>query len=157
MKKDILSHLSATKSLFTLHQRKYGEGNVFTRVCHFVHRGGGRACLFSACITGHIIGLPNLCVCVGGGGGVLPYLCVCGGGLPYLEGSVCMQTPPPPSQVRQTPTHTPTHEYNRIPSTSGRYASYWNAYLLAVRIPSVVMLALTRLKMGFNPIPKRQR
>ena len=37
--------------MLTNHKRSLGQGNAFTPVCHFVHRGGVG---FSACITGHM-------------------------------------------------------------------------------------------------------
>ena len=83
---------------------------IFSQVCviHSVHRG---VCLFPACITGD---MREVC---------------------FLPG-----TPPSPQasrntlpQVRQTPTPTKApslpYGYYWIWSTSGQYASYWNAYL----------------------------
>ena len=94
------------KFLFYRPQRSCGQGNIFTPVCHSVHRGEG--------------------VCL----------------------SACWDTPPgadtppgtenrhPPGadtpQSRHTPrTKPPPREAeSSIRSTSGRYASYWNAFLL---------------------------
>ena len=86
-------------------QRSCGQGNIFTPVCHSVHRGGG---------------LPQ---------------CVMGCHPPHPrsrhppEQTPPEQTPPgadPPSSPEQTP---PREADSSIRSTSGRYASYWNAFL----------------------------
>ena len=78
-------------------QTKFGQGNIFTPVCHSVHRG----------------------VCLKGGsatrGGCMQRVCL-QGGLPPGEG---LGRPPSPIG------------YYEIRSMIGRYASYWNAFLLA--------------------------
>ena len=35
------SHLNQSLHIFTARKRSLGQGNIFTRVCHSVHRGGG--------------------------------------------------------------------------------------------------------------------
>ena len=59
-------------AFFTARKRSLGQGNVFTPVCHSVHRGGVS---FPACITGHM----NDQGCLHRGGSVC------------LEGGVCLQ------------------------------------------------------------------
>ena len=89
-------------------QRSCGQGNIFTPVCHSVHRGG--VCL-SACwdATPRSRHHP-------------PGLCT----LPSR-----LRTPPrttyPPGL--RTP---PRAADSSIRSTSGRYASYWNAFLFSL-------------------------
>ena len=80
---------------FSLHyrpQRSCGQGNIFTPVCHSVHRGGA---------------LPQ---------------CMLGYQHPPDH------TPPPPEQTPPPPREADSS----IRSTSGRYASYWNAFLLYI-------------------------
>ena len=96
-------------------QRSCGQGNIFTPVCHSVHRGEG--------------------VC----------LSACWDTIPRIRHQPPPdQTPPPrpgrtpqtrqtPPQARQTPPwtrQTPQEADSSIRSTSGRFASYWNAFLL---------------------------
>ena len=92
-------------------QQSCGQGNIFTPVCHSVHRGGLPQCML--------------------------------GYHPPREQSPLEQTPqsrhplgqtpPPPEQTppKQTPPweQTPPEADSSIRSTSGRYASYWNAFL----------------------------
>ena len=74
-------------------QRSCGQGNIFTPVCHSVHRGGG----------------------------VLP--------------KCMLEYHTPPEQTPPEQTHPPRADTpppgpdSSIRSTSGRYASYWNAFL----------------------------
>ena len=85
---------------------KLGQGNVFTGVCDSVHRGG------SASVHA---GIP----------------------LPPSRNPPRADPPGPgrPPRSRQTPPHsTPPEADCSIRSTSGRYASYWNAFLLLLRI-----------------------
>ena len=38
--------------IFTARKRSLGQGNIFTPVCHSVHRGGGmHGCLGGACVV----------------------------------------------------------------------------------------------------------
>ena len=94
--------LNITCNIITARKRSLEQGNVFTPVCHSVHKGGGW--LPSMHYRSHDQG-----VCIQGVG----------------------QTPPP------------CMGYCRIRSTSGRYASYWNAFLLA-------MLITISLEMAFE-------
>ena len=101
-------------------QRSCGQGNIFTPVCHSVHRGG-----------------------------VLPQ-CMLGYHPPWDQADPPGSDPPgtrqtpldqtPPPETRQTPPdQTPPQDQadplppreadSSIRSTSGRYASYWNAFL----------------------------
>ena len=93
--------------IITARKRNLRQGNVFIPVCHSVHRGEVG---FPAGITGHITrgsasrgGLPP-------GGSASRGVCLQGG-------------------LHQGSGQTPTPEHYRIRSTSGRYASYWNAFL----------------------------
>ena len=79
-------------------QRSCGQGNIFTPVCHSVHRG---VCL-SAC---------------------------------WDTNTPPEQTPPweqnpPPEQTPPGADTPPREADSSIRSTSGRYASYWNEFLL---------------------------
>ena len=69
-------------------QRSCGQGNIFTPVCHSVHRGG--------------------------------------------SASVHVGIPPPP----------------RIRSTSGRYASYWNAFLFHTAQRQIQIPIRVRIRIG---------
>ena len=91
-------------------QRSCGQGNIFTPVCHSVHRGG------SAPLPGRT---------------PLPWRTPparenpppCQGELPLPA----RETPPPPG-----PDPPPREADCSIRSTSGRYASYWNAFLFCM-------------------------
>ena len=104
-------------------QRSCGQGNIFTPVCHSVHRGGGGSASMHA-------GIPPP-----------------GPGRPPQTRQTTPQEQTPP-RTRQTPLgadtpqeqtpreqtspweQTPPREADSsIRSTSGRYASYWNAFL----------------------------
>ena len=89
-------------------QRSCGQGNIFTPVCHSVHRGG----VLPQCMLGY---------------------------QPPLSGS---RHPP------RTRHHPPGGEADSsIQSTSGRYASYWNAFLFINRFSS---LSFQAVEAGFN-------
>ena len=75
-------------------QRSCGQGNIFTPVCHSVHRGG--FCLSARWDT-----------------------------TPPHPGADTPPGPDPPGA------DTPREADSSIRSTSGRYASYWNAFLLS--------------------------
>ena len=88
---------------------------------------------FMICIITTREGCFHRCLSVHGGGGW--------GCLPLVPGEVCQTLPPlgrhpPPGQ---TPllgqTHTPCAVHAGIRSTSGRYASHWNAFLLRLCMP----------------------
>ena len=81
-------------------QRSCGQGNIFTPVCHSVHRGG-----LLQCMLGYHPPGPD-------------------------------PTPPEPDPRDQTPpgadapqSRPPREAASSVRSTSGRYASYWNAFL----------------------------
>ena len=96
-------------------QRSCGQGNIFTPVCHSVHRGG--VCL-SACwdATPPEQTPPPL-----------DYV-------PSPPDYVSPRTtyPPPPDYVPPWTTYPPRVADSSIRSTSGRYASYWNAFLFSL-------------------------
>ena len=97
-------------------QRSCGQGNIFTPVCHsFCSRGGG----LPQCMLGYHHHPPP-------------------GSRPPPEQTPPKQTPPlgpDTPRSRHTPlpppgADTPPREADSsIRSTSGRYASYWNAFL----------------------------
>ena len=63
--------------IFTARKRSLGQGNIFTPVCHSVHRGGGgiQACIaggIPACLAVGWSALRGRGVCSWGGGGLLP-------------------------------------------------------------------------------------
>ena len=165
--------------MLTTHKRSLGQGNAFTPVCHFVHRGGVG---FSACITGHMTrgdlhpgkglhpgGLPpgevsasggyvscyrpQICegyvftgVCLSTGGACVVArrggMCGCswgacmvalGGGMSGCSWGVCGCSG---GHAWLLGGHAwllggGRHGFfDEIRSMSGRYASYWNAFLL---------------------------
>ena len=86
--------------IFTARKRSLGQGNIFTPVCHSVHRGEGRAWLLGgACMValgGHAWLLGGACVVAPGGeacmvlqGGVRG----CSGGMHGCSGGACMVAP----------------------------------------------------------------
>ena len=110
-------------NIFTARKRRFGQGNVFILVCHSVHRGGDlcprmhhRSHDSEISVQGGSLSRGSLYrgslsrrVSVqSGGGGICPE-----GSL--SRGSLSGRSP------RQKPPCT---------VTSGRYASYWNAFLL---------------------------
>ena len=97
--------------IITARKRSLGQGNIFTSVGHSV--GGGGSGGFQACITGHMTR------------GVLPRG-VCIGGVCIQEG-VCLQGGSAGGWADPLPRYM---GYYGIRSTSGQYASYWNAFLL---------------------------
>ena len=141
--------LSFLISLITACKRSMGQGNIFTRMCHSVHGGGafvvawgwgggafvvagGHAWLPGghAWLGGCMVAM-DMCGCWGAcmvdGGAWLPWTCVVAGGMYgwwrcMVVGGVhgwwggCVG-------------------YNEIRSMSGRYASYWNAFLLNIFSP----------------------
>ena len=90
-------------TLITARKRSLGQGNIFTPVCHSVHRGGGVCgCSGGGCVRGCLGGVHG---CSGGGG------------------------------VRGIRRHT------EIRSMSGRYASYWNAFLW-IKVCKIISISL---------------
>ena len=116
--------------IFTARKRSLGQGNIFTPVCHSVHggacvvapggacmvaRGGMRGCWggMCGCSGGHVWFYLGACVVLFRGGmhGFIWGACVVlfrGGMRGFFR----------------------FFGYNEIRSMSGRYASYWNAFLL---------------------------
>ena len=82
-------------------QRSCGQGNIFTPVCHSVHRGGMSEADPPGRHTAPRAGTPPLRA-----------------GTPPI-GTPPQTRPPPPSREADA----------SIRSMSGRYASYWNAFL----------------------------
>ena len=116
--------------LVTARKRSLGQGNIFTPVCHSVHRGacvvvGGCAWLWGACMVvggvhgcgGHVW-LWGACMVAGGA-------CVVVGGCAWLWGA-CMV-------VGGCACLGGCIGYDKIRSMSGRFASYWNAFLLGLQ------------------------
>ena len=133
-------------TFFTARKRSLGQGNVFTPVHHFVYMEVG----FKACITGHMArrvciqresasrGSASKGVCIQGNwedhpasayGGLHPDGLNTPPSVGRPGGWYCMHRwlgrPPPPSQDTED-----TMRYYEIQSTSRRYASHWNAFLL---------------------------
>ena len=111
-------------------QRSCGQGNIFTPVCHSVHGGGGGFCLNACWDTTP----PDQAD-------------------PPRSDITTTTTPSPPPGTRQTPPdqtppgtwQTPPPETDSsIRSTSGRYASYWNAFLLLDVFQNITNFAFVR-------------
>ena len=97
--------------LITALKRSLGQGNIFTPVCHSVHGGGVRGsegvCVVAggcAWLRGGVHGCQGACMVAGGGGHAWLW------GVCMVAGGVCIG-------------------YDKLRSMSGRYASYWNAFL----------------------------
>ena len=105
---------------FLLAATKLGQGNIFTSVCQeFCPQGGG--CL-PQCMLGYTSPQSR------------PPL---GADTPQTRQTPprIRQTPHPPDQADTPPRpgrHPPREAYSSIRSTSGRYASYWNAFLFTI-------------------------
>ena len=128
---------------------KLGQGNIFTPVCHSVHRGGVHGCSrggMRGCSGGCMVALGGTCVVAPGGcawlfwGGVwlLP------GGHVWLLGGACVVAPGGGMRGCSWGACVVTRGACVVPpgggmcgiqqdmeiwSMSGRYASYWNAFL----------------------------
>ena len=109
----ILISLSSHVGVFTARKRSLGQGNIFTPVCHSVHRGGMHGCSGG-----------GACVVAPGGACVVLF----GGVCMVLFGGACMVLFR--GGVRGFFSF---FGYNEIRSMSGRYASYWNAFLFMLR------------------------
>ena len=96
--------------LITARKRSLRKGNVFTYVCHSVHEGG-------VCHTPLGRHPPRADT---------PLHSVCGIQSPLP--SACWDTPPAQCMLGYTP---PVHA--GIWSTSGQYASHWNAFLFIIK------------------------
>ena len=111
-------------------QRSCGQGNIFTPVCHSVHRGGSASM--------HVGIPPPLRIRPPRADTPLPREQT-----PPRPGTPPDQAPPQsrPPWTRHPPAlpdHAPPPEADSsIQSTSGRYASYWNAFLLLNKIRRV--------------------
>ena len=124
------SHFSGFSYTFYRPQRSCGQGNIFTPVCHSVHRGG-----LPQCMLGY---QPPWDQTPPGPGRPPPRP----GrppprpGRPHSGPGRHPPGPDLPSWTRQTPPDQadPPRDQadSSIRSTSGRYASYWNAFLLVV-------------------------
>ena len=134
-----LRDVISIRIIFTARKRSLGQGNIFTPVCHSVHRGGacvvapGGACvvLFGGCVVlfkgvrGFIWGgawfyLGGAWFYSGGVHGFIRGACVVlfrGRAWFYLGGVHGFFS---------------FSGYNEIRSMSGRYASYWNAFLFTL-------------------------
>ena len=115
----------AKVALVTTRKRSLGQGNrpIFTRVCHSVHSRGmcgcGCVCVVAggACVVagGSMCGCRGACM-VAGGCAWLWGVCVVAGGCAWLRRERAWL---PGGCIG----------YDQIRSMSGRYASYWNAFL----------------------------
>ena len=149
-----------------------GQANIFTPVCHSVHRGGIHGCSqgacmvalggFGGCLGGHAWLLWGVCmVALGvyvvppGGSRLLPgghaWLLLGGhawllrGGMCGCSGGACMVAPGGPCLVAPGGVHGCSgggmHGIWRdteMRSMTGRYASYWNAFLFKLYIDSSI-------------------
>ena len=129
--------LEGTSVIFTARKRSLGQGNVFTPVCHSVHRGslsgGGEVCPGGLCLGGSPAGgrvsvqgglCPGVVSAQGGGS-------VCPGGL--CLGGLCPEGSLPRGISVQGGRGSVQEDPTRMVK-SGRYASYWNAFLLFYHI-----------------------
>ena len=85
-------------------QRSCGQGNIFTPVCHSVHRG--------VCLRQNPLGADT----------PPPP----GADIPWVRHPLGAYNPPGSRHPRQ---QTPPQAHSSIWSTSGRYSSYWNEFL----------------------------
>ena len=155
--------------IFTARKRSLGQGNIFTPVCHSVHRGGVRGCSWGACVVapggcawllpgGHAWLLRGGCVWLLGGACVVAlggpawllggacmvaqgeYVWLLQGGLRGCSGGACVVLFGGACMVLFGGACVVLFRggmrgffsffgYNEIRSMSGRYASYWNAFL----------------------------
>ena len=115
-----LCRVVTTDKHFYRPQRSCGQGNIFTPVCHSVRRGG----VLPQCMLGYHT--PP------GQGRTPPDQTP-----PWIRHPPQIRHhhhhPPPPPPIRHHPPWSdppPREADSSIRSTSGRYASYWNAFLL---------------------------
>ena len=114
---------------------KLGQGNIFTPVCHSVHRGGVRGCSggvhgcsrggMHGCSRGGMRGCSREGCMVAPGGACVVAL----GGCAWLLQGGC-------AWLLQGGVHG-IRRHTEIRSMSGRYTSYWNAFLLQIYISFV--------------------
>ena len=102
------------RDVITARKQSLGQGNIFTPVCHSVHRGEG-ACVVARgmCMVAPGAGGVGGCACLLRGGHAWFYL---GGHAWFYSGGACV-------------VFSVFFRYNEIRSMSGWYASYWNAFL----------------------------
>ena len=137
-------------TVITARKRSLGQGNIFTPVCHSVHRGGVRGCSgreggVRGCSGGHVWLLwGGMCgssrggmhgcsggacvVALGGGASMVAWGGMCG----FIWGDVhgFIQGGMRGFIWGGVRGFFSFFGYNEIRSMSGRYASYWNAFLL---------------------------
>ena len=103
----LLFEFIQTFEFITARKRSFRKGNVFTHVCQSVRGGacvGGGACVIGGGMRGRGHAWQGTCVAGGGGHAWLGGRCAWRGGMRDRRDDHC----------------------------SGRYASYWNAFLLYV-------------------------
>ena len=105
--------------IITARKRSLRQGNVFTPVCHSIHRGGGRG----VCPT------PRRQTW----GGQTPLEMQTPGQTP-LDGQTASQGWADPPGLDRLPQGLGRAPPTPIRSISGRYQSYWNAYLFCMLI-----------------------
>ena len=135
------SRLQQHPVVFTARKRSLGQGNIFTPVCHSVHGGGGvRGCSRGGGVRG-CSGGACMCGCSGGACMVARGACMVARGLCMVApGGLCMVAP---GGREACMVALGGHVWllpgggmggirrdTEIRSMSGRYASYWNAFLL---------------------------
>ena len=99
-------------TVITVRKRSLGQGNIFAPVCHSVHGGS----TWAGTPPGRYSPLPPA--------GTPPGRCTPRAGTPPWAG-----TPPAPWAGTSPQAGNPPAMHAGIWSTSGRYASYWNAFL----------------------------
>ena len=137
---------SAVTLTFYRPQRSCGQGNIFTPVCHSVHKG---VCL-SACwnATTPYQGDPPAKETPLEGGTPL-----CQGEPPAKERPPWKEAPPAKETPRRRPSQKQTPPGSiplpGIRSMSGQYASYWNALLFLMRsVKSLIRISVQSMLSG---------
>ena len=102
-------------------QRSCGQGNIFTPVCHSVHRGEEGVCLSACWDTPLPLGADP-------------------------PGADPPGSRPPPGADTPLGVDTPREADSSIRSMSGRYASYWNAFLSILFLISSMLCILFFLR-----------
>ena len=132
--------------IITARKRSLGQGNIFTPVCHSVHRiGGVHGCWRVCMVAGGHAWLP------GGGGVHGGGACVVAkGGMHGFGGHAWL----PEGHAWLPGGHAwlpgVCIGYNQIESMSRRYASYWNAFLFHVFFRN-----FGKSLVGDPPLPRR--
>ena len=114
--------------IFTARKRSLGQGNIFTPVCHSLYRGG-----MHGCTGGHAWFYSGGCMVLFGG------VCVVfiWGACVVLFGGACIVLFRGCAWfLFRGGMHGffSFFRYNEIRSMSGRYASYWNAFLFLLSL-----------------------